>query len=403
MIPRRLTPKILAILKKMPIATITGPRQSGKTTLLKHAFPKFRYVSLEALNARRFAQADPRQFLTVYKPPAILDEVQHVPDLFSYIQTLTDETNKPGQYILSGSQHFGLMAKITQSLAGRTAIFTLLPLSLSELIAAKFSLPDLNHLLFKGFYPRVWSQNLDPLKWYPDYIQTYLERDIRQLKQITDLVKFKNFLQLCAGRTGQLLNLSSLANDAGISHNTAAAWISVLETSYIVFRLHPYYRNFNKRLIKSPKLYFYDPGLVCSLLGIETPAQIQTHPLRGQIFETFVVSELRKIRFHVGRQPNDYFLRDNRGREIDYLIDSAGKLTPIEIKIGQTVNDDYFDNLKFWQPIISASPADSFVIYGGNQTQPRRFATVVGWKNLSVFENPSRLGSPDSTAPKSTS
>lgn len=388
MIPRQLTSKILAISKKMPIITLTGPRQSGKTTLLKTAFPKFRYVSLESLGPRRFALDDPSGFLSVYRPPAILDEVQHAPDLFSYIQTLTDETNKPGQYILSGSQHFGLMAKITQSLAGRTAIFTLLPLGLSELNLAKISLPGLNRLLFKGLYPRVWNQNLNPFDWYPGYVQSYLERDVRQIKQITDVVGFKNFIQLCAGRTGQLLNLSSLANDAGISHNTAAAWISVLETSYILFRLQPYFRNFNKRITKSPKLYFYDTGLVCSLLGIETPDQIQTHPLRGQIFETFIVSELRKARLHLGRRPNDYFLRDSRGREVDYLIESAGNLIPVEIKIGQTVNPDFFDNLKFWQPIIKSSPPNSFIIYGGGQTQPWSQATVLGWKHLAQVFSP---------------
>jgi uncharacterized protein len=387
MIPRTLAGKIQELSAKLPIISLTGPRQSGKTTLLKNLFPKFKYVSLEDPDRRILAQDDPRGFLSTFAPPVIIDEAQQVPELFSYIQTLSDNLNKPGQFILSGSQNFLLLEKISQSLAGRTAVLNLLPLGINELQKAKL-LPDhIDTLLFRGCYPRVWDKNLEPQDWYPSYIQTYLEKDIRQIKEITNLSLFQKFLGLCAGRVGQILNLSSLAIDAGVTHNTIRSWISLLEASFIIFLLKPYYGNFNKRLIKSPKIYFYDTGLACSLLGIQSENQIATHPLRGSLFENFIVSQLRTYQYHHGQIPRDYFFRDKQGKEVDYLCQTPEKMLSIEIKAGQTVTSQYFSNLEYWQNLSGSSPKNSFVIFAGDEKQTRKQATIVPWKNaLEIIE-----------------
>src|SRR3989344_5658808 len=312
MIKRALEVKIRSLFKELPLVVVTGPRQSGKTTLIKKIFPKLKYVSLEDPNSRVFALKDPRRFLETYEPPAIIDEAQRVPEIFSYLQTVTDNNNRSGQYLISGSQNLLLMEKISQSLAGRVGLLTLLPLSLTE-IEKEISKSRLNSVLLRGFYPRVLAKKIHPNDWYPNYIQTYLERDVRQLKNISDLNLFHRFLSLCAGRTGQILNLSSLAADCGVTHNTIQSWLSVLEAGYIIFKLPPYYRNLNKRLVKSPKLYFYDTGLVCSLLGIETVEQLVNYPLRGAIFETMVISELVKAETNQGRRPGANFLSDKSG------------------------------------------------------------------------------------------
>lgn len=382
MIPRELASKIKHHLKVFPIVTITGPRQSGKTTLLKNLFAKSTYVSLEDPDNRIFAEEDPRRFLSTFKSPAIFDEIQKAPHLFSYLQTQVDTAGKVGQYILSGSQNFLLMEKVSQSLSGRVGILTLLPFSIKELNNHKISLRSTEQAMLTGFYPRIWDKKIAPSDWYPSYIQTYLERDVREIKNITDLRLFQKFIKLCAGRTGQILNLSSLANDCGLNHNTIASWISILEASYIIFLLPPYYRNFNKRLIKSPKLYFYDAGLACSLLGIEDEKQLITHPLRGALFETLIISELAKYFLNKGKKFRAYFFRDKTGHEVDCLLETEGKVKAIEIKSAQTISGDFFHNLLYWQKISKDIAKDSFIIYTGDQSQKREKANIVRWDKL---------------------
>lgn len=385
MINRILGDKIDALSRKVPIVAVIGPRQSGKTTLLKHQFPKHTYISLEDLDIRSFAESDPRGFFSTYNPPFILDEVQRVPTLFSYLQTFSDKNKRPGQFILSGSQNFLLLSNISQSLAGRVAIVTLLPFSLEELQAQR-SVTNLNQLMFTGFYPRIWDKKLSATDWYPSYIQTYLERDVRLIKQITNLTLFQKFLRLAAGRTAQILNLSSLASDVGVSHNTIRDWLSILEASFISFQVLPYYRNINKRVIKSPKLYFYDCGLVCALLGITAKQQLENYPLRGAIFETMVVAELKKYAYNRGLLLNDYFIRDKQGHEIDYFMEMGDRRLAVEIKSGQTITEEYFTNLKYWQKQAHLTTKTSFVIYGGKEKQLRKQGTVLGWQNtLNIF------------------
>lgn len=382
MITRQLEPLLKKSAQQFPLVGIVGPRQSGKTTLARAVFPDYTYVSLEDLDVRQFAKEDPRQFLATYSNKIILDEIQNVPELFSYLQTHTDKNGTAGQYILTGSQHFLMMEAISQTLAGRISLHTLLPLSLMELGSHYNDAANAAEYLFKGSFPRIYDQNIAPNSLYPSYIQTYIERDVRNIKHITDLHSFQNFIKLCAGRVGQLLNLSSLANDAGITHNTAKAWLSLLEASFIVFLLQPHHQNFNKRIVKSPKLYFVDTGLLSSLLGIETPEQLATHHLVGNIFENMVVCEYRKYRFNNGLPNNSYFWRDKAGHEVDILIEQAEKLVSIEIKSGKTISSDYFINLNYWQKLSGFLPTYSHVVYGGNQKQQRREAKVYGWNKL---------------------
>jgi predicted AAA+ superfamily ATPase len=323
-IKRVLENKLKQLRSKFPVISLTGPRQSGKTTLVKYAFDDMDYVSLEDPDTREFAQTDPRGFLAGYTKGVIIDEAQRVPDLFSYIQTIIDTHNKPGMFILTGSQNFLLDENISQTLSGRVAVLNLLPFSLEELAGTSFdlTLSDYPRALFKGFYPRIYDFDLDPRDWYPGYVQTYLERDVRQIKNITDLGIFRRFMRLCAGRTGQILNLSSLAVDCGISHNTVKSWLSLLETSYIIFLLKPHFKNFRKRLVKMPKLYFFDPGLTCYLLGIENEKQVDTHFLKGSLLESVVIAEFFKYRLNRGREPNCYYWRDKTGHEIDGILES---------------------------------------------------------------------------------
>lgn len=366
--------------RSYPALVITGPRQSGKTTLTQVVFPNKPYVSLEELDTREFAQQDPRGFLNQYPDGAILDEVQRCPDLFSYLQSRLDAKNKMGLFILTGSQQFGLISGISQSLAGRVAKVSLLPFSLHELQEASRAPKKLEELLFKGLYPPIYDRRLDPRIWYGNYVDNYLERDVRQLINVRDLGAFQRFVRMCAARTGQILNLSSLAGDCGITHNTAKAWISVLAASYIVHLLQPHHKNFNKRLIKSPKLYFYDPGLAAWLLNIQTAQQLATHSARGQIFETWVVAELLKYRLNLAQKSNLYFWRDNKGHEVDVLIEQADKLLPVEIKSGQTVADDFLGSLKKFRSLAGRSAGRGFLVYGGDQAQTRENINIVPWK-----------------------
>ena len=378
-IPRNAESRLKHFARGYPVLVVTGPRQSGKSTLVRHAFPDHPYVSLEDLDQREFAQTDPRGFLRRFSEGAILDEAQRCPELFSYLQTHVDERQRPGEFILTGSQQFGLLSGITQSLAGRAALLTLLPMTYDELRRAEKVGRSLDKVLFDGAFPPIFDRGLEPHLWYGNYVRTYLERDVRQLIKVQDLRAFQRFLKLCAGRTGQLLNLSSLAGDCGITHNTAKAWISVLEASYIVHLLPPHHRNFNKRLVKTPKLYFLDTGLAAWLLGIQNNAQLTTHVQRGALFETWVIGELLKARYNAGESSNLYFWRDRSGHEIDLLIDQGAYLLPLEIKSGQTINRDYFKGLDFWRKLAGETTGQAWLIYGGGTRQTRSDVSVLPW------------------------
>ncbi len=378
MIARTLTSKIIALAQKFQVITLTGPRQSGKTTLVKAAFPTLPYVSLEEPDIRQIALTDPRGFLSNYPTGAILDEIQNTPDLFSYIQKLVDE-NRQLQFILTGSSNFLLLEKISQTLAGRTAVLHLLPFSFAEL---EPGLMTYESLIFKGQYPRIYDRDIAPTDFYPSYIQTYVERDVRLIKNIGDINAFIQFTRLCAGRIGQLLNLTGLANDAGISPNTAKAWLSILESSYILYRLQPYHSNFNKRLVKSPKLYFYDTGVACSLLGLHDENQVNLHYLKGALFENLIINEFIKRNFHRGENYQPYFWQDSHGKEIDCLLIAGEKITPVEIKSSKTMSTSYFDNLKSWRPLVSLPQGQCYVVYGGDESMQTSAGTFVSWRQL---------------------
>lgn len=378
MIKRDIQDKIFQLSEKFPVIAVTGPRQSGKTTLVKMVFPDKEYVNLEEPDTRLFAQNDPRSFLSTKKSGLIIDEVQRVPDLFSYIQANVDEKKTPGSFILTGSQNFSMQEKISQTLAGRVAILTLLPFSLNE-IRPDDSQDDFPNFIFKGFYPPIYDQKIEPTDWYPNYIRTYLERDVRLIKNIPDLNSFTLFVKLCAGRIGQLVNLSSLAVEAGISVNTVKSWLSVLEASYIIFKLEPHFQNFNKRLVKMPKLYFYDTGLACSLLGLESLNQISTHYLIGSLFENLVISDLLKHKMNNGLNDKFYFWRDKLGREVDCLVDSGLEKIILEIKSGKTINEEFFNGLKFYKDLSGNENIFSYLIYGGERKEARSAGNVIPW------------------------
>ena len=367
--------RLQSLFRQYPFVTVTGPRQSGKTTLCKMAFPDLAYANLEAPDQRDFAESDPRGFLAQFPDGGILDEVQNVPDLLSYLQVLGDERGKNGFFILTGSQQFRLSDAISQSLAGRTALLRLLPFSLVERQRTEASLA-IDDMLHSGFYPRILDQGLEPVRAHADYFETYVERHVRQLIELQNLSTFRRFVRLCAGRTGQLLNVSSLGSDTGVSHTTARAWLTVLEASYIVFLLNPFHANLKKRLIKSPKLYFYDVGLASYLLGIESASQIATHPLRGALFENLVVAEVMKHRLNRGLEPRMCFFRDSSGLECDLLYESAGGIGAIEVKSGATVSSEHFGSLNRVGELISDISVKALV-YGGSARQTRQNCELV--------------------------
>ena len=383
MIKRTLSEKLKTLALKFPVVSVVGPRQSGKTTLVKNVFSRLDYVTLEDIDTREFALKDPRGFLATHNQGVIIDEAQKAPNLFSYIQTEVDKREKSGQFILTGSQNFLLQENISQTLAGRVAILRLLPFSLEELRGAGYKLHNSEEYIFKGFYPRIYDKKISPVDWYYNYIQTYVERDVRLIKNVADLHTFQKFVKLCAGRIGQILNLSSLGNDCGITHNTAKAWASILEASYVIFLLKPYYKNFNKRLIKMPKLYFYDTGLACSLLGIQNKTQLNSHYLRGGLFESFVMAEIIKRKFNKGQEHNCYYWRDKTGNEIDCIAEVSGRLLKIEIKSAKTIAEDFFTGFNYWNRVAGETGRDSYLIYNGNENQKRTLANVVSWKNSS--------------------
>ena len=383
MIKRKATETILRLAKGFPVVTITGPRQSGKTTLARAVFPDKPYISLEDPDAREFAESDPRAFLDRFPDGAILDEVQRCPDLFSYIQTIVDLDGRAGLYVLTGSQQFGLLSNITQSLAGRVGLVQLLPFSHGELFEAGKAHTTIEEVILTGSYPPLYDREVRPADWYPGYVLTYVERDLHQLINVRDLKSFQLFLRMCAARTGQLLNLSSLANDCGITHNTAKAWLSVLEASYLIFLLQPHHCNFNKRMTKTPKLYFYDTGLVSWLLGIHDLDHVTIHAMRGALFETWVVSELLKGRLNRGLTSNIFFWRDSTGNEVDVVAEVGEQLFPIEIKSGKTITGDYFSALKKWQGIAGTVTGPARLVYGGDDSQERTATSISAWKDIS--------------------
>jgi len=361
---------------------VTGPRQSGKTTLARVTFPKKPYVSLEDLDERELADRDPRAFLGRFPDGAILDEVQRCPSLLSYLQTRVDQDARPGLFVLTGSQQFNLLASMTQSLAGRVALVSLLPFSLTELQKAECAPNRLEELLFTGLYPPIYDRHLEPGIWYGNYVQTYLERDVRQIVNIQDLGVFQRFLRMCAARNGQLLNLSGLASDCGITHHTAKSWLNVLQASYIVHLLSPHHSNFTKRLVKTPKLYFLDCGLAAWLLGVQSPEQLVIHTQRGPLFESWVIGELLKARFNHALASNLYFWRDRAGQEVDVLLDQGNLLLPIEVKSGQTVAQDFFVGLERWQTLAGEAAGRAWLVFGGDQRQGRSLAEVVPWREI---------------------
>lgn len=384
MIERNITPVLQHLASQYPVVTLTGPRQSGKTTLAKSLFFDKPYVTLEDPDTRLYAADDPRGFLAQYAEGAILDEIQRAPQLASYLQGIVDANPRPGRFILTGSHQFELMTQVSQSLAGRTAVLRLLPFTLGEVrrLSGDVTSPDLAQTLLTGFYPRIHDKALNPSQALADYFATYVQRDLRQLAAVQDLHRFERFVRLCAGRTGQLLNLSSLGNDAGVSHATARAWIDLLQSSYIVHLLPPWFTNVGKRLVKAPKLYFHDVGLACWLLGLRSAEQVARDPLWGSLFENFVIMEAMKDRLNADETAEMYFYRDSEGNEVDLLLPTGGKMHAIEIKAGATVNPDYFRGLKTFAAHQPAAFASGCVMYGGAQGQSRSDWPVYSWLRL---------------------
>ncbi len=382
MIERDLKKKILLLAKKMPAVALTGPRQSGKTTLLKSIFPSYDYVNLEHPPTRVLALNDPEQFLANYTKGLIIDEVQRAPELFSHLQVLIDAQKKMGRYILSGSQNFSLLENISQSLAGRVALFNLLPFSYTEMIKGNIKIKNIEQLIFKGAYPAIYDRKIGPEFYYSSYLNTYVERDVRQLVNVQSLSLFEMFLKLLAGRTGQLLNLTELGNSIGVDHKTIKKWLSVLETSFIIYLVQPYHNNFKKRLVKTPKLYFYDTGLACNLLGIDQEKQLVSHWARGALFENFAINEIIKQRINKGVKPQVYFLRDSTGNEVDLLIQEKGKIKAVEIKSAHTYYPNFFKGLTYYSSLSNIKKENCFLIYAGNNELKTSKGELLNWKNI---------------------
>lgn len=380
MIERKAADRLMQLAQSFKVIAVIGPRQSGKTTLVRAVFPDLPYVSLENPDIRNFALEDPRGFLSTYDQGAVFDEAQRAPELFSYLQQIVDESPQTGRFILTGSHNFLLQQSISQSLAGRVAYQELMPFDFTEIGVDRK--PDCDTTMLKGGYPPLFDQPVAHHDWFSNYIRTYIERDVRLIRSITDLIKFERFVRLCAGRIGQLLNISALASETGIDNKTAEAWVAVLEASFVVFRLQPHHRNFNKRLVKMPKLYFVDTGLAAHLLGIRDAEALRWSPFRGALFENQTITELRKIRLHNGTTGGLYFWRDHKGVEIDVLVDNGSRLLPIEIKSSATFHPEFLKALNAWRKL--AGTPDATLIYGGDQHQTRSDGTtILPWFNLS--------------------
>jgi predicted AAA+ superfamily ATPase len=383
-ITRQIEPELNKLFQQYPIITIVGPRQAGKSTVVQHVFNKKPYVNLEELDVRSLAENDPRGFLAQYPEGAILDEIQNVPTLLSYLQVTVDAKQQNGLFILTGSHQLDLHEAISQSLAGRTAIFELLPLSIAELAKANIDI-ELDQYLFNGFLPRIYKEKLNPTQAYRDYVRTYLERDVRKIVNVKDLTQFQKFIKLCAARVGQVLNLNNLCNEVGISNHTAESWLSILQASYLVIKLMPYYENFGKRVIKSPKIYFTDIGLVAYLLDINNLDQIRRDPLRGQLIENMIVIELFKTKLNRNKQPNYYFYRDNNMREIDVIYKTGNQLIPIEIKASQTFNQQFLKGLKYFKDLVTTRVPTGYIIYAGTHEQQLDEFKLINYKKIDKY------------------
>ncbi|TCC98700.1 ATP-binding protein [Pedobacter hiemivivus] len=381
-IHRQIAEKITQQKSKFPIIALTGPRQSGKTTLLKQIFAGYRYVSLENPDVRSFATEDPVGFLKLYDENVIFDEVQRVPSLFSYIQGIVDESGKMGQFILSGSQNFHLLNNITQTLAGRVALFKLLPFDFTELKSVNLLNESYAETAVKGFYPAIYAREIDPVVFYANYIQTYIEKDVTELLNIRDISLFRTFIGLCAARAGQLLNINALANECNISQPTAKAWLSILESSYIIFQMQPYHQNFNKRLVKTPKIYFYDTGLLNHLLGIRKAEDMEQNRLKGNIFENMIITEYIKKNNHLYLHQEYNFWQDSNGREVDMLIKTHNGFDIYEVKATQTISASLFKEMDYFEELTPNTPIKKTLIYGGTDDQQRTKYTITSWKNI---------------------
>jgi uncharacterized protein len=387
MIQRAIENEILNASEKMPVICITGPRQSGKTTLVRHLFPDYQYYNLEFPEHRQYAASDPTGFLSAIDSGIIIDEVQRVPEILSSIQYFSDEKKLSGKIILTGSQNILLMQSVSQTLAGRVALFTLLPFSIFELEGTQFEETEFEKYMVKSLYPRIYDNNLNSTNWLQDYISTYIDRDVRQITAVKDLSLFSNFIKLCAGHTGQIVNYSTFSNNLGVDVKTIRSWLSVLETSYIVFIQQPYFMNINKRLIKSPRLFFYDTGLACHLLGIHSTIDFQSHYLKGGLFESFIISEINKFLFNHKIEGRNYFFRDSNGNEIDVILEFEGRKKAIEIKSGKTITSDFFKGFDSWKKVINGMECENYLVYGGDEVQKRSTAKVLGWRYLQQLFN----------------
>ncbi len=383
MVKREVSELLKKLARQFRAVAVVGPRQSGKSTLVKEVFPDKPYVSFETPSVRKFFTDDPLGFLNTYRQGALFDEAQRTPDLFSYLQEVIDSSEKRGRFVLTGSNNFVLQESITQTLAGRIGYIDLLPFNINEIGTVKRSGygNDINTYIFKGGYPEIATGMAKVEPWFASYIRTYVERDVRQIKSIENLAAFEKLLLLCAGRTGQQLNMTNLAIEAGVNVNTVHSWLGLLQSSFIIYMLRPHHRNFNKRVVRTPKLYFYDTGLACALLGMREPKELQFNPLRGALFENLMINEMLKSRFNKGKRNNLYYWRDNTGNEIDVIIDNGKSLVPVEIKSGATVTEDFFRGTTFWQKLTGSKTG--MIVYGGDQNQKRSSGTeVIGWKNI---------------------
>jgi predicted AAA+ superfamily ATPase len=386
MIQRDASTKIKQLAKKFPAVGLLGPRQSGKTTLAKELFPKKPYVSFENQDNILLVTKDPRAFLDQYKTGAIFDEIQRVPQLLSYLQgVIDDQPNKVGLFIIAGSQNLLLLESISQTLAGRIAFIHLLPFSFTELASSKHGTQSLNKLILNGGYPRLYDRKIKPVDFYPNYLLTYVERDVRQIKNITNLAMFQRFLKVCASRVGQEVNYTSIGNDTGVDQKTVLSWFGILEASFIAFRLQPFYNNLGKRLTQMPKLYFYDTGLCCSLLELETESHVNTHPLRGALFENLIILELLKARFNNGQRSNLFYWRDRTGNEIDVLLDQSAQVVPIEIKTSATFTSDYVKGINYWKK-INPNVKKAFVVFTGKTASLDKIS-ILNWKEIAFIKN----------------
>jgi predicted AAA+ superfamily ATPase len=381
-IERKMADSLKQRAKGFPVVTISGPRQSGKTTFARQHFKDYTYVSLESFDNRDHATQDPRDFIRKYPSKTIIDEFQRAPELASYLQEHIDTVNKPGMYVLTGSNQFEYLHSVSQSLTGRTIMLKLLPFSFEELYASQMKTPELDNIIVKGWYPRIFDQEIDHVEFYRSYFETYIQRDVRDIIQIRNLNDFRRFTQLCAGRTGQIVNFSTIANEIGVSYHTIKAWLSILQASYIVELLQPFYRNYNKRIIKSAKLYFLDTGLACNLIGITNSRQLSTHPLRGELFETYVFSELLKRKYNYKATSNIYYFRDSNNNEIDFLVENGHGLLPIEAKLNATPRKMHFKNLDFFHS-LSDNVYKKCLIYSGIDSFNRFNTDIISFKDIS--------------------